>query len=1162
MENNKSSEKLPINKNLSRKSSLIINEDEKILYFNQDNSYIEYFFEIGIRPSLFMQDVSLKINSIDSLNKKLSPDIISKFPNFDKNSIIIDPTIIKTIFPKGFKSIEAKIKPDPVFYSIILDNQQSSSEYIHKYISCLIIYENFSKYISLYKKYTNKDIDKNISEKFNAYYIPKCIAIASLNNYIDKHEEILRSLYEIFLSKKINNLLLEEIIMKLVIEIPKIPKGLRRIILKLPNKSIELTENKMNELPYIHVDLSHAIGHFNLEDLIDIFSYLLIETKMIFFSSKISELTNTILSFLEFLSPLKYQYQIVSVLPRELFSFCKTISPFLFGINESYYPHYFRKNKIDIEDSTICIVDIDAGKYLMIAPGKELDEKEYPEMPINLREKISNKMSIYYQKLKSDSSKKNNIKEDNKKYQKIFYNFMLYLFKDYPKFLKLDYGVRKTIKMHIKYLIDLESYIKSKDSNERDFYKKVLNTQMFIEYIYKRMMPKDCGEKIEALFFEEKIYEQKAKKNFFGKSNITERNILLSTKQYDIDKKVGEIIDLSNLSINSKEIIKYLNEYKNKNPTLFNKDCIFKGFYIDKNKDNTLKFNYLLFPMLFNERIYKINKNNFHPGKFLFKSIEKINSKIVNKIHLQLQNKKHIKNSEIENDNYLSYLIIWSLTFWYTDREEREFRFYQMIEVLDKIEEHEIEIFEILFESVVKSGTEDNIRFLYQKFIEKKLNPSWKIFNLVSKYLKSSHKLNMMSKSQTNIFNSVKEEQILAKSRSNKSLKNAKEEKIKSFNPSFYRMRTLKNLDIDENIFSDDVEFMAFCECKYCKNIINLAKLCSNLNATKFKTDQQTGVDKIKCPNKTKDNKYCDRHSEQILSFQFGVELFNQDLENESTCSILYVPLLSPTTIKKKLLFIANTSKNTNFNVELFKKDYSKIFWNCLWYFELNDMEISFMLPYADTTKSININPIYNIKFNTNMKKNENKTNPNETKSTKEEKTEILNFEINKPIPNEYNQYDLCKQTIFQFSIIENVGYMNHLSFYSYQENIGYNELPLFNEFKERKKNNKEIKKGLRASFWFSAVNRIIEKSLENKMKVKYRTEADINSLINDIDKNDDNMNKTTNEIDLNRVNYEDEYNQRFNNYSYKRRGTLTNGVFDEENNLQNDSFDYEDEIL
>ena len=245
-----------------------------------------------------MQEETLKINSIDSLNQKLKPDIISKFPNFDKDTIIISPTIIKTIFPKGFKAIETKNKPDPEFYSIILDNQQCSLEYIHKYISCLIIFENFTNFLSLYTIYTNKTVDKNILEKCKNFYIPKCIAIASLNNYIDKHEEILRSLYVIYLSKNINNLFLEEIIMKLVIEIPKIPKGLRRIILKLPNKSIELTENKMNELPYIHFNLSQAIGHFKLEDLIDIYTYLLMETKMIFFSSKISKLSTTILSFL------------------------------------------------------------------------------------------------------------------------------------------------------------------------------------------------------------------------------------------------------------------------------------------------------------------------------------------------------------------------------------------------------------------------------------------------------------------------------------------------------------------------------------------------------------------------------------------------------------------------------------------------------------------------------------------------------------------------------------------------------------------------------------------------------------------------------------------------------------------------------------------------
>ena len=1140
------------NKNFIRKSSKIITEEERKLHFNTGNNYIEYFIEIGIKPSFFFQEELFQTYTIDSINKNLIPEIISKFPNFDKKYVIIDNVTIKTVFPKGFKCIEIKNKPDPQFYSIILDNQQCSSEYIHKYVSCLIIYENLLNYISLYNKYNyNRTKDINILEKHKNIYIPKCLAIISLYPYIDKYEEILRSIYEIFTSKTIVNYFLEEIIMKLVIEIPKIPKGLRRVFLKLPKKSIELTENKMNELPSIHFNLSQAIGHFSLEDLIDIYTYLLMETKMIFFSNKIEELTNTIFSFLLLLSPLKYQYQIVSVLPRELFSFCKSLSPFIFGINESYYPHYFSKNKIDIEDSTICVVDIDSGKYYMIAPGGELDENEYPELPRHLREKIENKINKYYQKLKNDSSKKHNIKEDNKKYQKMFYNFMVYIFKDYPKYLNQDYGVRKTIKMHIKYMINLDKYIKSKDANERNFYQKILNTQMFIEFIYKRMMPKDCGDKIEALFFEEKIYIKKAKKKFFGRVSLNQRNnILLSTKEYDFDK-VGEIIDLSNLSSNSKEIINYFNEIKvNKSKNIFDIEFLSKGFYLEINKNNKLKINYYLFPLLINERIYKVNKSNFHIPKLLYKNIEKINAKIVNKIHLTYEHRK-IKNSEIQNDNYLSYLIVWSLTFWYTDKEEREFRFYQMIEILDKIEEHEIEICEILFENVVKYGTEENIRLLYKKFIDRKLNPSWKIFSLASKFLKSSYKSNIMSKSQTNIFNIIKEEQTLGKSRSNKNIKDDKNQKEKTFNPSTYRLRTLKNIDIDENIFSDDIEFVAYSECRYCKKPINLAKLCSNLSTTKFKTDSKTEVDKIKCPNKTKDNKNCDRHSEVKLTFQYGVELFNQDLENESTCSYLNIPLLSPTSIKKKLLSIANFYKNKNFDVELFKKNYSNIFWNCIWYFQLNNMEISFMLPYV---KNSIINEDNNIKFEYYKRNKDMKDLKNINKLNKD-------IEIYKIGNNKYEKQDLCKQNIFKFTINKDKGFINYINTNLYTDNIGYNEIPLFNKI-EKKDDNKNKKKGLRYSFWFSTVNRIIDKTFgNNAIHVKNKTEADINSLIKDFNMGEEEDNyENKKDIDLDEVEYDynDEYSQSFN-YSFKRRGTLIGGVYEDDNYLQNNSFDFEE---
>ena len=86
-------------------------------------------------------------------------------------------------------------------------------------------------------------------------------------------------------------------------------------------------------------------------------------------------------------------------------------------------------------------------------------------------------------------------------------------------------------------------------------------------------------------------------------------------------------------------------------------------------------------------------------------------------------------------------------------------------------------------------------------------------------------------------------------------------------------------------------------------------------------------------------------------------------------------------------------------------------------------------------------------------------------------------------------------------------------------------------------------------------------------MHIKYRTEGDMKNLIKDID--DDkidklNINNSRNEIKLNKGEIDDldEYNQRYNNYVLKRRGTLKTGIFDEDNDLQNETFDFEDEIL
>ena len=53
---------------------------------------------------------------------------------------------------------------------------------------------------------------------------------------------------------------------------------------------------------------------------------------------------------------------------------------------------------------------------------------------------------------------------------------MIFLLKDYPKFLSKDYGVTKDISMSVKDMIDTNAYINSVNVIERDFYKRIFNT--------------------------------------------------------------------------------------------------------------------------------------------------------------------------------------------------------------------------------------------------------------------------------------------------------------------------------------------------------------------------------------------------------------------------------------------------------------------------------------------------------------------------------------------------------------------------------------------------------------------------------------------------------------------------------------------------------------
>ena len=1058
--------------NESNINSYNISEIEK-KYFEDDNNLIDYFVEVGVKPEIFKSSFLYNSESINDINSNILPQIITKFPKIDKKYIVIESTLIQQIFPHGFNAVEVEEKPDPEFYSIILDNQLYSAIYTHKYLACLLIYESLQDYAKLNEKYKSKNIlssfmeskpkgETTIKEKtvnYKNYYLPKCICIVSVYPFFNKFEEILRALYDLVLSNKYKDLYIDRIIEKLIVETPKLPRGHKKIKLKLPNKTIDLTERRMNDYPSININLSKLFGTLKMSNIIEIFRYLLFETKLIFFSSKLYDLTNTIMSILTLITPFKYQFQVVSVLPKELYHFIETISPYIFGINETYDEKFFQTNNITLEDTTICIVDIDQDKYYLVSSNEKSKNEVLPDFPKYLKDRIEKDYNNYIQELinkakslnlkkidSEDANEINNgdIKEDNQMYQHIFFNFMIFLLKDYPKFLSKDYGVTNDISMSVKDMIDITAYINSLNTNERDFYNRIFNTQMFIEFIFKRMMPKDCNEKVEILFFEEKINEKLSSKKLFGKSKIKDQNILLSSKEYDYDKE-KIIIDCSS-EIN---ITNTIYDYFIKNENTAKIDFINNGYdvEIDK-KNNTLLFTYHIFPSLLSDQFFTYNYQFYNIPIQYYKEIDLINIAIVNKSHLKFNNKT-LKNSEVGNDLYLCYLIIWSLTLWYTDTWEREYRFLEMIEIIEKVERHEIEIFELLFKAIVNYCNDKDTVLLYKKFIHLNLNPTWSIFSLVSKIIKK--KSNVKNKKQ-----------LLSQQTKFKDLKSNTDiiENKTSNETSNFRSRTLKTREIDDNILSEDVIFSAFMYCKYCNEYINLINLCSDLSQLQTKTEN--GKDYFKCPNKHQKNS--NEYIQLKIGFNFGVELFNLNIKEnkQSTSSSYIIELLSPSTIKRKLLLIAKEVGNNKFNVEMFKKNYKEIFWNLVWFFELNNMDVSFMLPYCYESSSIfNDSQSEKIKKNV-ITKNKKDIDIDIQKIVKNNDLnasiifygnvaalgETINQEeiknnIFTNLKNQYLMNDLVEQKVYQLYISDKTGMISYMGLNTFSDNIGYNEYPV-----------------------------------------------------------------------------------------------------------------------
>ena len=943
-----------------------------------DEEIINYCFPTGFAPIYSYNKVSPKLFSIILDNNLFSTDYPQKY----LTCLLFYEKVTQ------YKLLQLNIenrKPTPGDH---LDNEKSYME-----SDFLLASKDLSQRKTIESElYGNNDKTElgratNISEekkpKLEYYYIPKCICIVSIHPFVKLFERILGNIYRYSLVQQ--NIPIEKIITNLIIEVPIPPRGLYSIQYILVDELFNLINFENNKLQIAEINFRKFNNRLGFETIIEGLKHILLGSKIMIFSSNLNYICDTIISFLYLLFPFKYPFQVSSYLHKNNYELLETVSPFILGINESYTETFFTDNEIIIDEMNIFVIDLDkrtSESFLYDSfpefPKKLLDslEKEIRVLEVKFKTKKFNQMggrnsvssysSVKERESNTSDGEFSSLKNFNENYQYYFFNFFCEILKNYEKYLNMDYfNSNESDKLtSIETLFNCKKFINSHHGTDIPFYSKfVLDSQLFSDFIYKRMLPRNNQEIIDVLLVNETIIKIKNRNKIIG----SQKTNFLDSKGYKILGKYAVPKPREVNKVEKEHLFSKINEYKRKgqiikkeiitqkvekeketdsthinnnkreskdqsnNKNFLNtfKKTIEKNSSDNKNLNNNsilsqtsknkkdedtkenIIFYYLLFPELdFDLYCNNENVNDYYSPPSYSDEIEAVNTMLISKSSLG-QNIN--KNIEMKNYIYLTWLEVWSFTFWYIEKNERQYRFNQMLDIIDKIIHHEMNIFNLIFDVLNQQNEHEMILNLYQKLLQKKINPSTFIYNIIS---------NILDKDQ------IKELlEITKQDGGERSLKL----KMETIN---LKERTFLN-NYDKSLISSKLKFETAFTCIKCQHPINLYTLCQKFDNIK------NDILWVPCN--------CGEYNLPKINVKFGLELFpsQKSLNKKVSTSVKNeIVLFSPYNLKLNIREAVMTHYGGKLNIHNFKTKSSALFWNFIWYCYLHHLDYTIILPY------------------------------------------------------------------------------------------------------------------------------------------------------------------------------------------------------------------------
>ncbi|XP_066490646.1 DENN domain-containing protein 5B isoform X5 [Tiliqua scincoides] len=210
--------------------------------------------------------------------------------------------------------------------------------------------EGDSTSLAKMQRYNSYDINRD------TLYVSKCICLIAPLPFMQACKKFLIQLYRAVTSQQPPPLPLESYIHNILYEVPLPPPG-RSLKFYGVYEPIVCQRPGPNELPLSDYPLREAFELLGLENLIQVFTCVLLEMQILLYSQDYQRLMTVAEGITTLLFPFQWQHVYVPILPASLLHFLDAPVPYLMGLQSKEGTD---RSKLELpQEANLCFVDID-----------------------------------------------------------------------------------------------------------------------------------------------------------------------------------------------------------------------------------------------------------------------------------------------------------------------------------------------------------------------------------------------------------------------------------------------------------------------------------------------------------------------------------------------------------------------------------------------------------------------------------------------------------------------------------------------------------------------------------------------------------------------------------------------------------------------------------